>query len=141
MDTNLLNQLLTQIVAQKATEGLSSSTLIFIIAALMPTLAAIAAYLKAAAAAAGTKEISVKVDGKLEEFLRVARSQGKDAGRQEVHQETLNTLAAPLTRSDLAELIKAREFEFVNPTTTPTTTTTISLPLEARFCFCRTDVS
>jgi hypothetical protein len=79
MDTNVLH-LLQQLSAQKTS---SHDAVVFIVVALAPTLAALAAYLKARAAVAGVKEVHLSINSRFDEWLRVERTQGIASGRQQ----------------------------------------------------------
>jgi len=74
MDTNVL-QFLT-------THRSGNDTVMLVLVALAPTLASLAAYLKARAAVVGVKEVHLAINSRLDEWLKVERAQGVETGRQ-----------------------------------------------------------
>jgi len=65
------------------TDPVSINMVLLIIAALAPTLAALAAWLKARAAVTGVKEVHLAINSRLDEWLKLERTQGVETGRQE----------------------------------------------------------
>lgn len=83
MDTNLLLQLI-QAAGHNKSSGIDSQTVLLILTALMPTLAALAAYLKARAVEAGVKEVHLSINSRLDGWLEHARASGRDDERKSV---------------------------------------------------------
>jgi len=82
MDTNLLNIIVTLMAKQKPTSD-TLNMVVLVIAAVAPTLAALAAFLKARSVEAGVKEVHLAVNSRLDEWLKLERTQGVETGRQE----------------------------------------------------------
>lgn len=90
MDTNLLQQLLL-LSAQKS-HGISDASWVLIIAAVTPTLVALAAYLKTRAVSTAVKEVHLSINSRFDEWLKVEREQGVASGRIEERKDAAEAL-------------------------------------------------
>ena len=84
MDTNAVYELIKILALQKESRGIDTQTLILILAAIAPTLAAIAAYIKAKAVLAETKDVHLSINSRLDGWLEKAREDGVLGERREV---------------------------------------------------------
>lgn len=78
MDTNLF-LLLHQLATQRSS---GTDTVTLVLVALAPTLAALAAFLKARSAVDGVKEVHLAINSRLDKWLEIERTQGVASGRQ-----------------------------------------------------------
>ena len=84
MDTNAINELIKLLASQKSGGTIDIHTVVLIIAAIAPTLAAIAAYIKAKTVQAEVKDVHLSINSRLDGWLEKARVDGVMGERKEV---------------------------------------------------------
>lgn len=84
MDTNLVHELLKMAATNKSGGTIDLATVILILAALAPTLAAIGAFFKAKAVQAEVKDVHLSINSRLDGWLEKARVDGVMGERKSV---------------------------------------------------------
>lgn len=83
MDTNLFYELIRNAAANKSS-SVTTQTLLLILTAVAPTLAALAAYLKAKAIQSEVKDVHLSINSRLDGWLEKARVDGVMGERKSV---------------------------------------------------------